>query len=191
MPRHLFRRMTGRLQPAIDRITSHPWVLRYLPAVADPDLWHLNRRSAARAVAVGLFCGLIPGPLQALAAILCCLVVRANFPVAVVTTFYTNPLTIVPLYVLAYEYGNLFLPGGPMPRAPTATALRDARRIRAGAAALGNAARQAAGSGTGAAGAHAGSAWLDRRPRRLALPHRVVLASPCPPARDRLTPGTF
>lgn len=112
MPRQLFRRLTVRLQPAIDRITSHPWVLRYLPALADPDLWHLNRRSAARAVAVGLFCGLIPGPLQALAAILVCLVVRANFPVAVVTTFYTNPFTIVPLYVLAYEYGSLFIAGG-------------------------------------------------------------------------------
>jgi len=30
--------------------------------------------------------------------------------VAVVTTFYTNPLTIVPLYVVAYEYGSLFFP---------------------------------------------------------------------------------
>ncbi len=111
MPRRLFNRITLRLQPAVDRITSHPWVLRYLPSLADPDLWHLNRRSAARAVAVGLFCGLIPGPLQAVAAILLCLMVRANFPVAVVTTFYTNPLTIVPLYVVAYEYGSLFVPG--------------------------------------------------------------------------------
>ncbi len=118
MPRQLFRRMTGRLQPAIDRITSHPWVLRYLPALADPDLWHLNRRSAARAVAVGLFCGLIPGPLQALAAILMCIVVRANFPVAVVTTFYTNPFTIIPLYLLAYEYGSLFISGGASPLHP-------------------------------------------------------------------------
>jgi len=110
MLRRLFTRMTGRLQPAIDRITSHPAVIRYVPALADPDLWHLNRRSAARAVAVGLFCGLIPGPLQVISAIVGCLVVRANFPVAVVTTFYTNPFTIVPLYVVAYEYGRLFFP---------------------------------------------------------------------------------
>ncbi len=103
--------MTHRLQPAVDRITSHPWVQRYLPSLADPDLWHVNRRSAARAVAVGLFCGLIPGPLQAVAAILLCLVVRANFPIAVITTFYTNPFTIVPLYVVAYEYGSLFVRG--------------------------------------------------------------------------------
>ncbi|MEP7328940.1 MAG: DUF2062 domain-containing protein [Betaproteobacteria bacterium] len=111
MPRRLFNRLTSRLQPAVDKVTSNPWVQRYLPSLADPDLWHLNRRSAARAVAVGLFCGLIPGPLQIAAAILLCMTIRANFPVAVITTLYTNPLTIVPLYVVAYEYGSLFFPG--------------------------------------------------------------------------------
>ena len=113
MLRRHIARMTDRLQPAIDRITSNPWVQRNFPALADPDLWHVNRRSAARAVAIGLFCGLIPGPLQALAAVVACLVVRANFPIAVVTTFYTNPFTIVPLYVIAYEYGRLFFPNAP------------------------------------------------------------------------------
>ena len=120
MPRHLFRRMTNRLQPAVDRITSHPWVQRYVPRLADPDLWHLNRRSASRAVAVGLFCGLIPGPLQVFGSILLCLAWRANFPVAAVTTLYTNPFTIVPLYVLAYEYGSLFVrDAAPMATLPT------------------------------------------------------------------------
>jgi uncharacterized protein (DUF2062 family) len=111
MPRHLIRRFTARLQPAVDRITSNPTVRRLAPAIADPDLWHLNRRSTARAVAIGLFCGLIPGPLQALAAIALCLAVRANFPLAVITTLYTNPLTIVPLYLVAYEIGRVFVTG--------------------------------------------------------------------------------
>jgi uncharacterized protein (DUF2062 family) len=110
MLRTVLARLTRRLAPAIDAITSNPRVLRYFPAIADPDLWHINRRSAARAVAIGLFCGLIPGPLQALAAILCCLAIRGNLPLAIATTFYTNPLTIVPLYVVAYEYGRLFFP---------------------------------------------------------------------------------
>jgi uncharacterized protein (DUF2062 family) len=110
MPRHRFRALAERLQPTVDKITAHPVVMRYFPAIADPDLWHLNRRSAARAVAIGLFCGLIPGPLQALASIAGCVLVRANFSVAIITTFYTNPFTIVPLYVLAYEYGCLFFP---------------------------------------------------------------------------------
>jgi uncharacterized protein (DUF2062 family) len=117
MPRLYLRQLTQRLQPAIDNVTAHPFVARWLPALRDPDLWHINRRSAARAVAIGLFCGLIPGPFQVLGSILMCLWIRANFPIAIVTTFYTNPLTIVPLYVVAYEMGKLFFPDAPaMPR---------------------------------------------------------------------------
>lgn len=74
-----------------------------------PNLWHLNRHSAARGVAIGLFCGLIPGPLQMLGAALVCLVWRANLPLALITTFYTNPLTIVPLYLVAYTLGAALL----------------------------------------------------------------------------------
>jgi uncharacterized protein (DUF2062 family) len=110
MPRRLIRQFTARLQPAVDRLTSNPTVRRFAPALADPDLWHLNRRSTARAVAIGLFCGLIPGPLQVLSAVIVCLWIRSNLPLTIITTFYTNPLTIVPLYLVAYEYGRLFFP---------------------------------------------------------------------------------
>ena len=48
MLRRLIAAIIRPVQPAIDRITSHPAVLRYVPAVADPDLWHLNRRWAWR-----------------------------------------------------------------------------------------------------------------------------------------------
>lgn len=110
MPRHLIRSFTARWQPAVDRFTQHPRVQRFAPALANPGLWHLNRRSTARAVAVGMFCGLIPGPLQMLGAAGLAILVRANFPLAVITTLYTNPFTIVPLYLLAYEIGRLFIP---------------------------------------------------------------------------------
>ncbi len=113
MARPFFKRIAARAAPAIARITAHPWLHRYLPALADPDLWHFNRRSSARAVAIGLACGLIPGPLQALAAAAACVVLRANLPLAVLTTFYTNPLTIVPLYAVAYQVGRWLLPSAP------------------------------------------------------------------------------
>ncbi|GIK84709.1 MAG: DUF2062 domain-containing protein [Burkholderiales bacterium] len=111
MARHLIRRLTRRLEPFVDEITSHPWVAKYAPRLADPDLWHLNRRSTARAVAVGLFSGLIPGPFQVIGSVALSIAVRANFPLAAITTLYTNPFTIVPLYIVAYEYGKLFVPG--------------------------------------------------------------------------------
>ena len=113
MPRKLLRRWMERLKPSIERMTRHPWVVAHVPALSDPDLWHLNRRSTERAVAVGLLCGLVPGPLQVAGAIGLCLWWRANFPLAALTTLYTNPFTIVPLYVLAYEYGRLFFPDAP------------------------------------------------------------------------------
>jgi uncharacterized protein len=113
MLRQALRQWIERLKPSVDKITRHPWVVRYVPALSDPDLWHLNRRSTARGIAVGLLCGLIPGPVQVAGAIGLSLLWRANFPLAAITTLYTNPLTIVPLYVLAYEYGRLFFPGAP------------------------------------------------------------------------------
>ncbi|CAG1001494.1 hypothetical protein BURK1_02895 [Burkholderiales bacterium] len=113
MLRRALHRWTERLKPSVEKVTRHPWVVRYVPALSDPDLWHLNRRSTARGVAVGLFCGLIPGPVQVAGAIGFSLLWRANFPLAVITTLYTNPFTIVPLYLVAYEYGRLFFPDAP------------------------------------------------------------------------------
>jgi hypothetical protein len=113
MPRQVLREWIERLKPSVEKITRHPWVVKYVPALSDPDLWHLNRHSTARAVAVGLFCGLVPGPLQVAGAIGLSLVWRANFPLAALTTLYTNPFTIVPLYLVAYEYGRLFFPDAP------------------------------------------------------------------------------
>lgn len=82
---------------------------RWLQPVAHwfhhPNLWHLHRRSVAGGVAVGLFCGLVPGPLQMLSAALFAVLFRVNLPIALLATLYTNPFTIVPLYVLAYQLG--------------------------------------------------------------------------------------
>jgi uncharacterized protein (DUF2062 family) len=36
---------------------------------------------------------------------------KKNLPVALAVTLYTNPFTIVPLYVLAYGYGRLLVGG--------------------------------------------------------------------------------
>src|SRR5262245_62105230 len=75
----------------------------------------MNRRSVSGAVAIGLFAGLIPGPFQMLGALLLAIPLRKNIPVALVVTVYTNPFTIVPLYLLAYGYGRLLLSGEHQP----------------------------------------------------------------------------
>jgi uncharacterized protein (DUF2062 family) len=98
--------------PSHESIRSNPWLRPFASSLLHPRLWHLNRHSAAGAVAAGMFCGLIPGPLQMVGAAGCALVFRVNLPLALLVTLYTNPLTIVPLYVLAYQIGRLILGDG-------------------------------------------------------------------------------
>jgi uncharacterized protein (DUF2062 family) len=105
------RKRIRSLLPDLEKIRGNRWLAFFGDALTHPRLWHLNRHSAAGGVAVGLFCGLIPGPLQMLGAALACVVLRVNLPLALVSTLYTNPLTIVPLYVVAFGIGNLVLGG--------------------------------------------------------------------------------
>lgn len=102
--------MRSRLKkylPDHETICRNRWLRPFASSLLHPRLWHLNRHSAAGGVAVGLFCGLIPGPLQMIGAAACALVFRVNLPLALIVTLYTNPLTIVPLYLLAYQLGRL------------------------------------------------------------------------------------
>lgn len=100
------RKTLKRFLPNHDTIYANRWFRPFAGTLLHPRLWHLNRHSAAGGFAVGLFCGLIPGPLQMLGAAILCLIFRVNLPLALVTTLYSNPLTIVPLYVLAYKMGG-------------------------------------------------------------------------------------
>jgi uncharacterized protein (DUF2062 family) len=105
MPRKFFR----KVMPSADKVRTVRVLSMFGESLFHPALWHLNRRSAAGGVAAGLFCGLIPGPLQMLGAGIVCVLFRVNLPVALVTTLYTNPLTIVPLYLVAYQIGSFVM----------------------------------------------------------------------------------
>jgi uncharacterized protein (DUF2062 family) len=109
MRAHVARKFFRRFTPNPDKIRSHRMVAAFGGWLHHPNLWHLNRRSVPGAVAIGLFSGLVPGPLQMLTALILAVPLRKNLPVALLLTLYTNPFTIVPLYVLAYEYGKLLL----------------------------------------------------------------------------------
>ncbi|HEU4645117.1 MAG TPA: DUF2062 domain-containing protein [Burkholderiales bacterium] len=108
MPRKFFRRYL----PNATEVRRNRLVALFGSLLQHPNLWHLNRDSVAGAVAIGLFAGLVPGPLQMLTALVLAIPLRRNLPVALLMTFYSNPFTIVPLYLLAYGYGSLLLGGG-------------------------------------------------------------------------------
>ncbi|MBI3525585.1 MAG: DUF2062 domain-containing protein [Betaproteobacteria bacterium] len=103
------RKQLQKYLPDHQSISTNRWLAPFANTLLHPRLWHLNRRSAAGAVASGLFCGLIPGPFQMLGAAICAVIFRVNLPLAMFTTFYTNPLTIVPLYLVAFTLGKLSL----------------------------------------------------------------------------------
>jgi uncharacterized protein (DUF2062 family) len=105
VPRKFFRKW----MPDADAVRANRVVAPFARWLKHPNLWHLNRRSVPGAVAIGLFSGLVPGPLQMLTALLLAIPLRKNLPVALLSTFYTNPVTIVPLYLIAYQFGALLL----------------------------------------------------------------------------------
>ena len=103
------RRWLRRLLPDHQSICANRWLAPFANSLLHPRLWHLNRHSVAGGIAAGLFCGLIPGPLQMVGAAICAVIFRVNLPLAMLTTVYTNPFTIVPLYVVAFAIGQWVL----------------------------------------------------------------------------------
>lgn len=83
---------------------------RWTPYLADDRLWTLARRPLRRAIAIGFACAfLLPVGQFALAAALA-VPLRANVPVAVVSTLITNPFTFPPVFVAAHWVGRQLLP---------------------------------------------------------------------------------
>lgn len=75
----------------------------------DPNLWHINRRSAAGAFGVGLFMMYMPPIGQMFMAAAAAIVLRVNLPISVALVWITNPLTIPPMFYFAYLVGCAIL----------------------------------------------------------------------------------
>ncbi|MFP4181289.1 DUF2062 domain-containing protein [Thiohalospira sp.] len=113
MPKHFFR----RLLPSHAHIRDHRH-LRWLGEwLHDPNLFHLNRRSAAGGVAAGVFVAFIPTLGQMAIAALIAIFFRVNLPLAVLFVWVSNPLTIPPMIYAALQTGSAVL-GRPMLYAP-------------------------------------------------------------------------
>ena len=104
MPRKFFKKYL----PSHESVQQNRFIGMFGGMLHHHNLWHLHRHSVAGGVAVGLFAGLIPGsnPVQFLFATMLAIVFKVNLPVAVLITLYSNPLTIVPIYLAAYTIGE-------------------------------------------------------------------------------------
>ncbi len=105
MPRRFFRKFAVKRHHVGDS-----WVLApFQHLLHDSRLWGIRRRTVAPAFALGLFVAYMPFPGHIMMAALSALALRINIPVAIVTSFVSNPLTMVPMYSFAYLLGSTIL----------------------------------------------------------------------------------
>lgn len=83
------------------------WLRWMGPALHHPALWRMSRRGTALGVGIGVFFGLMLPLAQIPAAAVVAVAMRANVPVAAVSTLVTNPLTFPAIYYGAYRIGTL------------------------------------------------------------------------------------
>ena len=105
MPRKLLK----RIMPDHKTMCEHPHLQRFGQRLADPKLWHLNRRSVAGALALGLFIGFMPILGQMFVAAALAILFRVNLPISAMAVWISNPLTVAPMYFFTYKVGTWIL----------------------------------------------------------------------------------
>ncbi len=96
--------------------------LRWLgPLLTRAWLWQFNRRRVAAGIGIGVFFGFLIPVLQIALSAVFALLLRANLPAAVVSTLVSNPFTYAPIFIAAYQLGQVLL--GEVPDEAQAAAL--------------------------------------------------------------------
>ncbi|EKE82961.1 DUF2062 domain-containing protein [Idiomarina xiamenensis] len=103
------RKFIQKLMPNHQKIKDNKNLRFFGRLTQDANLWHLNRRSASGAFAVGLFCAFIPIPFQMVLAAALAILFRVNMPLSIALVWVSNPITMPPLFYLCYVIGTLVL----------------------------------------------------------------------------------
>lgn len=98
-----------RSLPTRESIAANRWMRPFAHHLLRPDLWHLNRRSVPRAVALGLLIAPIIPIAHMMVVALAAIPTRANLVIAAAVTWLINPFTIPPFYYAAYLVGSTLL----------------------------------------------------------------------------------
>ena len=91
--------------PSRDTVDQNRLLRPFARHLSKPELWKMHRRSVPRGVALGLGIGIIIPFMHTLLAALLAIPLRANVTIAAAFTLLINPLTIPPVYYLAYRMG--------------------------------------------------------------------------------------
>ena len=110
MPRRFFRKFSLKRENLKDRW----WLSPFGHLLHEPNLWVIRRRTVVPAFALGLFVAYLPFPGHILTAALLAVLLRVNLPVAALSTLVTNPITMGPMFIGAYQLGRMLLRQPPM-----------------------------------------------------------------------------
>tara|TARA_B110000305_G_scaffold37859_1_gene38315 strand:- start:2125 stop:2610 length:486 start_codon:yes stop_codon:yes gene_type:complete len=78
------------------------WLNKYL---TDPELWKWNKKTIAKAFAIGLFCAFLPLPVHMLLAGVLAVTFSANILLSLLVVWVNNPITILPIIYFTYKLG--------------------------------------------------------------------------------------
>lgn len=95
----------SKILPSREKIENSRVLRPVAHLLGDPRIWHFNRRTIARGIAIGFFFGSLPIIGQMLLAAMMAIVLRVNMPIAVVSTFISNPVTMPFFYTANYYFG--------------------------------------------------------------------------------------
>jgi uncharacterized protein (DUF2062 family) len=98
-----------RWMPTKESVANNRWLRWMGPSLLHPRLWHLSRRGAALGAAIGVFFAFITPIAQIPLSAGFCMLLRANVPVAVVSTLVNTPPTFAPVYYGAWKVGSWML----------------------------------------------------------------------------------
>ncbi len=106
-----FGRWLRKSMPSRESLENNRFIRPVAHRVLAPALWRFTRRSVPRGVALGLLVGIflmIPG-IQIASAALLALPFRANVPIAVAMTLFSNPATTPFILAMSYYLGKIML----------------------------------------------------------------------------------
>jgi uncharacterized protein len=98
-----------RNMPTREDMARNRLIRPFAHRVLASELWRFTRRSVPRGVALGMLVGIVVPFAQVLFAAFFSLSVRANVPVAALTTFITNPFTTPFIWAASYKVGERLL----------------------------------------------------------------------------------
>lgn len=105
------RKWFKRMSPDRDKLMGVRMLRPIAHRLADPVIWHFNRNSVARGMALGLFVAFILPIGQIIVAAFFAGLARGNVLVASAATFVATPLTFPAIYYGAYKLGTWVLGG--------------------------------------------------------------------------------